>query len=75
MEGNITILIEDYIELRAKSEKLDVILNLIFSKASKSSYSDELYLNDTDSELRTYLKIVESQKYNERLNELNKEEE
>lgn len=72
----VKIDIEEYISLRQESEELKNILKLIFdnSKHTKTIDGDRLYLN-SDTSLMNYLKIVESYKYNIRLEELKEEKE
>ena len=76
MENKVAVDLEEYISLRQESEELKNILKLIFdgSKYAKTIDEDRLYLNSNTS-LMNYLKIVESYKYNARLEELKKEEE
>lgn len=73
MEQEITILLDEFMDLKVKEEKLNVILKLIFEKTRKYSCDDSLTLYD-DRDLMTYLKITESKKYNEKLKSLTKQE-
>ena len=76
MENKVAVDLEEYIDLRQESEELENILDLIFaeSRYSKVLNEDKLYFK-SDISLMSYLKIVESYKYNARLEELKKEEE
>lgn len=73
MEGKTEIKIDELIKLKADSEKLKTILDLIFNN-TRLGYKDKLVI-DEDNDLMTYLNIVESQKYKKKQNDLLKEKE
>ena len=66
---------EDLKREKEKNENLNLInKDLMDSKHTKTIDGDRLYLN-SDTSLMNYLKIVESYKYNIRLEELKEEKE
>lgn len=68
MDQEVTISIEQLIKYKVDSEKLEMILKLIFNSSRKCSYDDKLTIYE-DNDLMTYLKIVENEKYYNKLNE------
>lgn len=73
MDQEVTIPMEQFIKYKVDSEKLEIILKLIFNASKKYSYDDKLTISE-DNDLMTYLKIVESEKYYNKLNEYREEE-
>lgn len=73
MDQEVTIPMEQLIKYKVDSEKLEIILKLIFNASRKYSYDDKLTIGE-DNDLMTYLKIVESEKYYNKLNEYREEE-
>lgn len=71
MPGKSEIEIDELIRLKTDSEKLKIILDLIFNN-TRLSYKDKLKI-DEDEELMTYLSIVESTLYKRKQNNLVKE--
>lgn len=71
MPGKTEIEIDELIRLKTDSEKLKIILDLIFNN-TRLSYKDKLKI-DEDEELMTYLSIVESTLYKLKQNNLVKE--
>lgn len=71
MPGKTEIEIDELIRLKTDSEKLKIILDLIFNN-TRLSYKDKLKI-DEDEELMTYLSIVESTLYKRKQNNLVKE--
>lgn len=71
MPGKTEIEIDELIRLKTDSEKLKIILDLIFNN-TRLSYKDKLKI-DEDEELMTYLSIVESTLYKRKQNNLIKE--
>lgn len=71
MDGKTEIKIDELIKLKADSEKLKTILELIFNN-TRLGYDEKLRINE-DNDLMTYLSIVESQKYKKKQNDLLKE--
>lgn len=71
MPGKTEIEIDELIRLKTDSEKLKIILDLIFNN-TRLNYKDKLKI-DEDEELMTYLSIVESTLYKLKQNNLVKE--
>ncbi len=71
MPGKAEIEIDELIRLKTDSEKLKIILDLIFNN-TRLNYKDKLKI-DEDEELMTYLSIVESTLYKRKQNNLVKE--
>lgn len=71
MPGKTEIEIDELIRLKTDSEKLKIILDLIFNN-TRLSYKDKLKI-DENEELMTYLSIVESTLYKRKQNNLIKE--
>lgn len=71
MPGKAEIEIDELIRLKTDSEKLKIILDLIFNN-TRLSYKNKLKI-DEDEELMTYLSIVESTLYKRKQNNLVKE--
>lgn len=69
----IEIEINEFIKLKSDSEKLSNILYLIFNN-TRLGYEDRLRI-DEDSDLMTYLSIVEERKYRLSKDELLKKKE
>ena len=70
----VSVDLEEYLELRQESEQLKNVIKIILENSTKSNYDKKLTIYSGDK-IYDYLKLIASEKYNARIEELKNEEE